>query len=413
MAEKRERFIKLSRRSDTKWWAKALITLGAIVLAFLLCSFMILIVNPSAYADFYVYFYRGTMLNFGMILTNLKDSALLFLIAVALIPVFKMKYWNIGAEGQCLMGALGAFIGMLFIAPHLPIVLAILVEVLLAVAFAVVWTIIPAIFKALFNANETLFTLMMNYIATGIVAAFVMANSNSGSGTIVSPWENEHYGWLPQLPYFNDSYLVMIGIVLLVAAAIMVYMNYSKHGYELSVVGESQNTARYVGINVRKVVLRTAVLTGAICGIVGFLIVAGANHTISANAIAGNGFTAIIICWIGNFNVPLMAFYSILIKFVSVGCDNAIAWTSGAVVISGMKSISVALFFIVLIISTFFINFRVIVKWPKWMLKVFAFFKKVFGPVGNFFKKIGAAVTNFFKKIFKKKNKTEEEVNNG
>lgn len=368
--EKRERFFKLTRRSGTKWWVKALITLGAIIVAFLLCSLMVLIVNPGAYLDFYYYFYSGTMLNWSMFITNLKDSAMLFLIAVALTPVFKMKYWNIGAEGQCLMGALGAFIAMLFVAPYLPSFLAIIVELLFAVVFAAVWTIIPAIFKALFNANETLFTLMMNYIATGIVAAFVMANATPGKSGIIDPvWDQEgqYFGWLPKLPYFNDSYLIMIVAVILVATVVMIYLNYSKHGYELSVVGESQNTARYVGINVKKVVLRTAVITGALCGIVGFLLVSGTNHTISANSIGGNGFTAIIICWIGNFNIPLMAFFSILIKFVSVGCDNAISWTSGALVISGMKSISIALFFIVIIISTFFINFKVTIRWPSWL----------------------------------------------
>lgn len=379
-----EKLIRMTRRLSMKWYYKMAITLFAIVIAFFACSFMIFTVSTD-YGSFFTFFHKGTFLNFGRVLTHLKNSALLFLIAVALTPVFKMKFWNIGAEGQCLTGALGAVIVMYFWAPHLPIAIAIILELLFAVVFAVVWAVIPAIFKAFFNTNETLFTLMMNYVATGIVVAFAFANSTDGNGNIEPLWTKaeEHFGWLPVIDAFKNSYLIIIIIALVVAGIIMVYLKYSKHGYELSVVGGSQNTARYVGINVKKVIIRTVILTGAICGIVGFLIVSGSEHKIASDSIAGMGFSAIIICWIGNFSVPLMLFYACLITFISAGCANALDWAAGGKPIAGMDSITVGLFFMIVIISTFFINFKLYGVIPD---KISWFFKKVSFPfvwVGN------------------------------
>ena len=404
---KREKLIRMTRRLSMKWYYQALITLAAMVIAFFACSFMIFTVSND-YSSFYTFFYKGTFLNFGRVLTHLKNSALLFLIAVALTPVFKMKFWNIGAEGQCLMGALGAVIVMYFWAPHLPIFISILLELLFAVLFAVIWAVIPAIFKAFFNTNETLFTLMMNYVATGIVVAFAFANSTDGNGNIEPLWTKDHFGWLPIISAFKNSYLVIILIVLAVAAIIMVYLKYSKHGYELSVVGGSQNTARYVGINVKKVIIRTVILTGVICGIVGFLVVAGSEHKIASDSIAGMGFTAIIICWIGNFSVPLMLFYACLITFISAGCANALDWAAGGKPIAGMDSITVGLFFMIVVISTFFINFKLYGVIPD---KISWFFKKVSIP----FVWVGNKVKGLFTR---KKNKEpenseeEEEVSN-
>ena len=133
-------------------------------------------------------------------------------------------------------------------------------------------------------------------------------------------------------------------------------VRYSKHGYELSVVGGSRNTARYVGINVKQVIIRTAVLSGVVCGIVGFLLSAGGSHTITTTIVNGRGFTAILVCWAGNFSVPLMLFYSFLITFVSSGSGTA----SSALPYSGaISEVVTALFFVIIIASTFFVNFNV------------------------------------------------------
>jgi simple sugar transport system permease protein len=241
--------------------------------------------------------------------------------------------------------------------------------------FAVGWAVIPAIFKAFFNTNETLFTLMMNYIAAALVWAFELTFKNNSTGTIDELYRTEHYGWIPIIDKFNNSYIINIIIIVLVAVLVWVYLRFSKHGYELSVVGGSQNTARYVGINVKKVVIRTVILTGIICGVVGFLIVPGGAHTIAHESVGGRGFTAILICWISGFSIPAMGFYSFLINFVSTGCKDASKWLPYS---DKLGNICVALFFVALLISTFFINFRVSIRWPKSIKKFFDKIKGLF-----------------------------------
>ena len=392
----KERIVRVSRRASIKLWQRILIIVGAIIVAFLMCGLVSTIAAPGTFLEFYDLFFSGIFISGDAFLTVIWDAAFLFLIAVALTPVFKMRYWNIGAEGQCLMGALGAMIGLLFIAPHVPLFLALLIEIALAIIFAVIWAVIPAIFKAFFNTNETLFTLMMNYIATGLVWAFTLANSNNVVGSIDELYTVEHSGWIPIMEQFNNSYIANIVIVVLVAVVIWIYLRFSKHGYELSVVGGSQSTARYVGINVKKVIIRTVILTGVICGIVGFLAVAGNQHTISKDIIGGKGFTAILICWIGEFSVPLMAVYAFLINFISTGCKDASKWLPYN---DKVSNICVALFFVALLTCTFFINFRTSIN-----------FRVIWELIKSFFKSVG----DFFKNLFKKKDKnkvsTPEEV---
>ena len=363
MAEKvaKEKIIRISRRPNIKIWQKAIIIGVSILLAFLLCGLISNIAAPGSFFEYYEYLYKGTFSTPRIIMALLWNTALMLLVAVALTPSFKMRFWNIGAEGQCLMGALGATIGLYFIAPHVPNVLAIIIELLLALLFAVIWAVIPAIFKAFLNTNETLFTLMMNYIAAGIVASFIKFNANSGSGTIVPLNTDTQAGWLPIIEFFNNSYVYNIIIVALAAGVVWTYLKYSKHGYELSVVGGSQNTAKYIGINVKSVIIRTVILTGVMCGLAGFLCVIGGSHTIGEETIGGRGFTAILICWVGNFNVPLMLFYSFLISFISSGSSTAAGWLNYP---NAISKVSTALFFVILIISTFFVNFKVTIKLP-------------------------------------------------
>ena len=359
MAEKvaREKFIRISRRTDVKLWQRIVIIGSSILFAFLLCGIISNIAAPGSFLKFYEYMFKGTFSTPRIIMILFWNVAIMLLVAVALAPAFKMRFWNIGAEGQCLMGALGAVIGMYFIAPHVPSVLAIIIELLLAIIFAAVWAAVPAVFKAFLNTNETLFTLMMNYMASGIVASFIIFNQTPGrSGTIDPLNSDTRAGWLPQIEFFHNSYVFNIIIIAVVAVIIWAYLRFSKHGYELSVVGGSRNTARYVGINVKEVIIRTVILSGVVCGVVGFLLVAGANHTISTEIVGGRGFTAILVCWAGNFSVPLMFFYSFLITFVSRGSSTA----SGALPYSGaISEVSTAVFFVIIIASTFFVNFNV------------------------------------------------------
>ena len=242
----------------------------------------------------------------------LRDTALLLTVSMALVPAFKMKFWNLGANGQVLMGCLVCVACMHNLGGKVSEFLLIIIMIVASVAVGVVWALLPAIFKAFFKTNESLFTLMLNYIAAGLVTITIAVWAPMGSGSL-SP---EEYGNLPDI---GNKYLLTIIVAALVTTFIYFYMKRSKHGFELAMVGESENTAKYVGINVKKVVIRTLALSGGICGLVGLLIGGSINHTVSTTIVNNMGFTAIMTTWLGKCNPIIIIGTCALITFVSQG----------------------------------------------------------------------------------------------
>ena len=162
---------------------------------------------------------------------------------------------------------------------------------------------------------------MMNYIATQLVAFFTIVwEVPKGSGKIGIINQNSNVGWLPQA--FGSKYLLSILVAVLITVFMYIYLKYSKHGYEISVVGESENTAKYVGIKVEKVIMRTMSLSGDVCGLVGLLLVGGINHTITTTIAGGQGFTAVMVSWMSKFNPLTMVFSSFLIIFMNRGASE-------------------------------------------------------------------------------------------
>ena len=181
-----------------------------------------------------------------------------------------------------------------------------------------IWGMIPAVFKAYWNTNETLFTLMLNYVAMQVVTYCIVFWENpKGSNTVGIINQATQAGWLPEL--FGQKYGWNVLIVLILTVGMFIYLKYCKQGYEIAVVGESENTAKYAGIHVKKVIIRTMAISGAICGIAGFVIVSGASHTISTATAGGRGFTAIIVAWLSKFNTFIMVAVSFGIVFMNQG----------------------------------------------------------------------------------------------
>ena len=242
------------------------------------------------------------------------------MISLALTPAFKMQFWNIGGEGQVLVGGLAAAACMICLDDKLPNGLVILFMVITSIAAGAVWGLIPAFFKAKWNTNETLATLMMNYIATQLVAYFIIVwEVPKGSGKIGIINADSNIGWLPEL---GNKYILTIVAAVIVTVFIYIYQKYTKHGYEISVVGESCNTAKYVGIKVSTVIIRTMLLSGAICGLVGLFLVGGINHTITTTITNGQGFTAVMVSWLAKFNPIAMVATSFLVVFMSRGAGS-------------------------------------------------------------------------------------------
>lgn len=216
------------------------------------------------------------------------------------------------------MGGTAAAAMMIYFGEKMPNWLLLVVIFVVSGLAGLIWGVIPAIFKAYFNTNETLFTLMLNYVAMQIVTFCIVFWENpSGSNTVGIINAATKGGWFPTI--FGNAYTLNVIIVLAITLVVYVYMKYSKQGYEISVVGESQNTARYAGIDVKKVIIRTMMISGAICGIAGAVIVSGASHTISTSTAGGRGFTAIIVAWMSKFNPLAMILVSGFLVFMQQG----------------------------------------------------------------------------------------------
>lgn len=318
---KKEPFFHIVKRDALPWYQAVGIRAVAIVLALVLCGILTTITTGIDPIEVYKSIFAGAFGTERKTWITLQNIAILLLIALALTPAFKMKFWNIGGEGQVLIGGLTAGACMICLGDKLPNAALILCMALASLAAGAFWAFIPAFCKAKWNTNETLSTLMMNYIATQLVAFYTIVwEVPKGSGKIGIINQNTNAGWLPQI--FGSKYLLSILIAVAVTLVMYIYLNYSKHGYEISVVGESENTAKYVGIKVGKVIIRTMLLSGAVCGLVGLLLVGGINHTITTTLAGGQGFTAVLVSWMAKFNPLTMGLASFLIIFMDRGAGE-------------------------------------------------------------------------------------------
>ena len=262
--------------------------------------------------------------------------------------------FNIGAEGQALVAGLACAACMFKLGGKIPDGWLIFISLVASLAAGIAWAVIPAIFKAFWNTNETLFTLMMNYVATQLVLYCVKVWVTNGSGTL-PPMAD---GNLPQIGG-GDYWLGIIFSVVL-TAAMYLYLRFSKHGYEISVVGESVKTAKYIGVNVKKVIIRTLVLSGAICGMAGFLIVAGMDHTITSTTINGRGFTAVLIAWLAHLNPIAIAGMSLLVAFLSRGTKELM--TRAQITNDFYAQVITGIMFFIILACDFFIRYKIVFK---------------------------------------------------
>ncbi|MBR3494507.1 MAG: ABC transporter permease [Clostridia bacterium] len=333
-AEKREPLFHLSRRTNLPWWRAWLMRAGAIVAALLFCALLCVLVTGTSPLQIGSAVFDASFKSPRKTWVMLHSTSILLCISLAVTPAFRMRFWNVGGEGQALMGCLASAACMILLRGKMSSGMVILCSLLASILMGGLWGMIPAFFKARWSTNETLFTLMMNYIATQLVAFFcVVWESPKGSGQIGiinqrAPFEG--VGWLPEVwpPFLQNlmpggqKYLLNILIVAALCVAMFFYLNYSKHGFELSVVGESERTAHYLGIKVGRVIIRTMLFSGALCGLTGFLLTAGNDHTLTTTLIDGRGFTAVMVSWLAKFNPLWMILTSFLLVFLDRGAGE-------------------------------------------------------------------------------------------
>lgn len=343
----------VSKRNDLTLKTAILVRAIAIVVGILFCSVVCAVIFKTNPFTIILELFNGTFGRVNRIWWFLRDAALLLGVGLALLPAFKMKFWNLGGNGQILMGCLAAVACMFYLGGKLPDAAVNVIMIFASVLAGAIWAVIPAIFKAFFKTNESLFTLMMNYIAAGLVACWLNMVVKSGSGVLNKLSD-------ARLPVVFNEYLLIIIVVAVLTVFSYFYNKHSKHGFEVAVVGENENTAKYVGINVKKVVIRTLVLSGAICGIIGLLIGGAMDHTVNAESAQNLGFTAIMVAWLAKFNPLMMVLASFFIVFVTRGMgqvQSVCGITNDAV-----SNVVVGIIYFFIIGCEFFISYRVTVR---------------------------------------------------
>ena len=311
----------ISKRDALPWYQAMLIRGGAIVLALIVCALVTMLLTGENPISIYGTIFYGAFGTARKSWVTFQNLAVLLGISLAVTPAFKMRFWNIGAEGQVLIGCLATAACMIVLGDKLSNGVLILVMLVAAIAAGSLWGFLPSFFKAKWNTNETLFTLMMNYIATQLAAFFIIVwEVPKGAGKIGIINQNSEAGWLPVIG--GKQYLLTILVVAVMTILMYIYLTYSKHGYEIAVVGESQRTASYAGIKVERVIIRTMVLSGAVCGLMGLLLTAGTDHTLTTTIVGGRGFTAVMVSWLAKFNPIIMVFTSLLLVVLSRGASE-------------------------------------------------------------------------------------------
>ena len=356
--EGREPLIRISKRNRDAMplWQSVLVRIIAILISLLICGIIIYAIVKLNPVEVYKAMFEGAFSTSKRLWVFIRDMMMMLCIGVGLAPAFKMRFWNLGAEGQILIGGIATAACMIYLGKGQVAPALLMIIMFLAAALSGgVWGAIPAIFKARWNTNEVLFTLMMNYIAIQLTSFFVSKWENPfGSNVVGIINPRTRIGWFPEV--LGQQYLLNLIIVLVLAIVMFLYLKYSKQGFEIAVVGESENTARYAAINVRRVIVRSMAISGAVCGIAGFIAVSGAVHTISTSTAGGRGFTAVIVAWLAKFNTFVMILISALIVFLEKGAIEIASRYNLSDYVSSMIT-GIILFFI--LGSEFFVNYKV------------------------------------------------------
>ena len=357
MNEKSARKLQLSRRIDGIHPAAAWsIRVASIVFALIVGGLLLLDLGYSPLKA-YGTIIDGSLGSKTFVRQTIKIAIPLLGCALAIAPCFKMHFWNIGAEGQITAGAIGATFFALKFGKTMPQLPLLLIMAVAAILCGGLWALIPAFFKAKWNTNETLFTLMMNYIIIGVVRWLQGGPWEGRPGSQIIP-QFDRAATLPKVLGVHCGWI----IVLILVVFMHVYMNHTKHGYEIAVIGDSINTARYAGMNVGHVMMRTMFLSGAISGLVGFIVASGANTTLYDGVAAGVGFTSITVAWLSQLNAFAMIVISMMLAIISKGAETL---QTRLAVPASISDIITGILLFCMLGCEFFINYRLIFRSSK------------------------------------------------
>ena len=216
----------IAKRGTLPWYISAAIRGCAILFALIVCALVTMFMTGENPISIYGTIFHGAFGTVRKTWVTFQNLAVLLGISLAVTPAFKMRFWNIGAEGQVLIGCLATAACMICLGDKLPNGLLILIMIIAAIAAGALWGFLPAFFKARWNTNETLFTLMMNYIATQLAAYYIIVwEVPKGAGKIGIINQNTNAGWLPQIA--GKQYLLTILVVAVMTVLTYIYLKYS------------------------------------------------------------------------------------------------------------------------------------------------------------------------------------------
>jgi len=344
--------IRITKRAELPKSREWIIRTAAIILSLIFAGIVIAILgfNPVRVFTEIINGAIGTQMRINQ---TILRAIPLIITSMGILVAFKMRFWNIGGEGQIMMGAMGAAFVALNFSPDMPRFAMLILMAVAAMLCGGLWAFIPAFFKAGFGTNETIFTLMMNYIAIQWVTYLQF-----------ELWRDDGHLGFPRIAAFPENALmprlfgIHAGWLIAIVAVIVVYIliNHTKKGYEITVLGESMETARYAGMNTKVITVVAMLISGGLCGLTGMVQVSAIERTLTYSVSAGFGFTAIITTWLGRLSAPTIAVVCfIFAMLLQGGTFLQIALSVPASVAETIQGI--ILFFV--LGSEFFIQYKV------------------------------------------------------
>jgi len=347
-----------SRLVEPPRWYPAVVSFGAIVLALIAGGIIIALVGGDPVRS-YLHIARASFGNLGVLSDTLVKATPLILVGLACSLAFRSRLWNIGAEGQFFLGAFGA--SAVVLTPLLPADTSpwlFLPAMLLAgIGAGALWGFIPGFLKARFNVNEIITTLMMNYIAVAWNNFFIYAIWSEG-GFQMSPMFPRN-AWLPRLTDYAKQVSVLAGLtthagflIALVVAILVWFIVYrSRWGYEIRLIGDNPQAARYAGLNIARNTILVMMFSGGLAGLAGASEISGVVHRLQGAISPGYGFTGIIIAWLAKLNPIAVILVSILF--------GALILAGREIQPSGIPKLIQGVILVSLIASDFLLRYRV------------------------------------------------------
>ncbi len=307
------------RLNDVSWWLPLALSLGAVVFALLIGAIVLAIAGGNPWAV-YAHIGKASFGSLGQFSDTMVKAIPLILVGLACSIAFRMKLWNIGAEGQFFVGALGASAVILtpILTETTPRWIFILVMVLAGLLMGAIWGFIPGYLKAKFNVNEVITTLMMNYIAIALNNFFIYGVWSEAGFQMSKVFPK--VAWLPRLLDYAKEFPILrgltthFGLVLAVIATFIIWfiMYRSKWGYEIRLIGDNPRAAKYAGISIQKNIILVMMLSGALAGLAGMSEITGVVHRLQGSISPGYGFTGIIVAWLAKLNPFAVVVVSVL-----------------------------------------------------------------------------------------------------